>query len=104
MCISLKQIDKNGANPERVMQELSSIGLMPEDWGGDVPMVQVYISYWLEMESLSYFVYASVTYRKLYCAFFLFCQQISALKGENVDDLLETVMLVAEVTCLFLKS
>ena len=23
------------------MQELSSIGLMPEDWGGDVPMVQV---------------------------------------------------------------
>lgn len=27
------------------MQELSSIGLMSEDWGGDVPMVQVYISY-----------------------------------------------------------
>ena len=23
------------------MQELSSVGLMPEDWGGDVPMVQV---------------------------------------------------------------
>ncbi|KAF1898181.1 hypothetical protein Lal_00032946 [Lupinus albus] len=55
-------IDKNGANPDRVMQELSSIGLMPEDWGGDVPMVQ-----------------------------------ISALKGENVDDLLETIMLVAEL-------
>ena len=35
------QIDKDGASPERVMQELSSIGLMPEDWGGDVPMVQV---------------------------------------------------------------
>ncbi|KAJ6691241.1 TRANSLATION INITIATION FACTOR IF-2 CHLOROPLASTIC [Salix koriyanagi] len=44
------------------MQELSSIGLMPEDWGGDVPMVQ-----------------------------------ISALKGENIDDLLETVMLVEEL-------
>jgi len=29
------------------MQELSSIGLMPEDWGGDIPMVQVYISYFL---------------------------------------------------------
>lgn len=37
----LYQIDKDGASPERVMQELSSIGLMPEDWGGDVPMVQV---------------------------------------------------------------
>lgn len=23
------------------MQELSTIGLMPEDWGGDVPMVKV---------------------------------------------------------------
>ncbi|KAK7243965.1 hypothetical protein RIF29_38780 [Crotalaria pallida] len=60
--IAINKIDKDGANPDRVMQELSSIGLMPEDWGGDVPMVQ-----------------------------------ISALKGTNVDDLLETVMLVAEL-------
>ncbi|OVA08599.1 Elongation factor [Macleaya cordata] len=60
--IAINKIDKDGANAERVMQELSSIGLMPEDWGGDVPMVP-----------------------------------ISALKGENVDDLLETVMLVAEL-------
>lgn len=35
------QTDKDGANPERVMQELSSVGLMPEIWGGDVPMVPV---------------------------------------------------------------
>ncbi|KAM7277216.1 hypothetical protein ACFE04_019082 [Oxalis oulophora] len=60
--IAINKIDKDGANPDRVMQELSSIGLMPEDWGGDIPMVQ-----------------------------------ISALKGENIDDLLETVMLVAEL-------
>ncbi|MED6184412.1 Translation initiation factor IF-2, chloroplastic [Stylosanthes scabra] len=60
--IAINKIDKDGANPERVMQELSSIGLMPEDWGGETPMVQ-----------------------------------ISALKGQNVDDLLETVMLVAEL-------
>ncbi|KAL5736765.1 hypothetical protein ACOSP7_031241 [Xanthoceras sorbifolium] len=60
--IAINKIDKDGANPERVMQELSSIGLMPEDWGGDIPMVQ-----------------------------------ISALKGENIDDLLETIMLVAEL-------
>ena len=40
----MHQIDRDGANPDRVMQELSSIGLMPEDWGGDIPMVQVVIS------------------------------------------------------------
>ncbi|KAL6848234.1 hypothetical protein ACP4OV_022362 [Aristida adscensionis] len=57
-----KQIDKEGANPERVMQELSQIGLMPEVWGGETPMIQ-----------------------------------ISALTGDNVDELLETVMLVAEL-------
>lgn len=60
--IAINKIDKDGANPDRVMQELSSVGLMPEIWGGDIPMVQ-----------------------------------ISSLKGENVDELLETVMLVAEM-------
>ncbi|KAL9232511.1 hypothetical protein vseg_007618 [Gypsophila vaccaria] len=60
--IAINKIDKDGANPDRVMQELSSIGLMPEDWGGDTPMIK-----------------------------------ISALKGDNVDELLETVMLVAEL-------
>ncbi|KAL9256499.1 Translation initiation factor IF-2, chloroplastic-like protein [Drosera capensis] len=60
--VAINKIDKDGANADSVMQELSSIGLMPEDWGGDVPMVQ-----------------------------------ISALNGDNVDDLLETVMLVAEL-------
>ncbi|KDP23199.1 hypothetical protein JCGZ_00191 [Jatropha curcas] len=60
--IAINKIDKDGANPQKVMQDLASIGLMPEDWGGDIPMVQ-----------------------------------ISALRGENVDDLLETVMLVAEL-------
>ncbi|XP_042403673.1 translation initiation factor IF-2, chloroplastic-like [Zingiber officinale] len=60
--IAINKVDKDGANPERVMQELSSVGLMPEIWGGHIPMVQ-----------------------------------ISALKGENIDELLETVMLVAEM-------
>ncbi|KAL3631501.1 Translation initiation factor IF-2, chloroplastic [Castilleja foliolosa] len=60
--VAINKIDKDGANPDRVIQELSSIGLMPEDWGGDTPMVK-----------------------------------ISALKGENVDDLLETIMLIAEL-------
>lgn len=52
LILFLFQIDKDGASPERVMQELSSIGLMPEDWGGDVPMIQVgihtLISYMLQ--------------------------------------------------------
>ncbi|XP_058221347.1 translation initiation factor IF-2, chloroplastic-like [Rhododendron vialii] len=60
--IAINKIDRDGANPDRVMEELVSIGLMPENWGGDVPVVQV-----------------------------------SALKGDNVDELLETVMLVAEL-------
>ncbi|KAK6157487.1 hypothetical protein DH2020_011735 [Rehmannia glutinosa] len=60
--VAINKIDKDGANPDRVIQDLSSIGLMPEDWGGDIPMVK-----------------------------------ISALKGKNVDDLLETIMLVAEL-------
>lgn len=60
--IAINKIDKEGAKPEQVMQELSSIGLMPEEWGGDIPMIQV-----------------------------------SALRGENVHELLETVLLVAEL-------
>ncbi|XP_076935087.1 translation initiation factor IF-2, chloroplastic-like [Bidens hawaiensis] len=62
--IAINKIDKEGASDRimQVMQELSSNGCQPEDWGGDVPMVQ-----------------------------------ISALTGKNVDDLLEIIMLVAEL-------
>jgi len=35
------QIDKDGANPERVKQELSEAGLLPEEWGGKTPMIPV---------------------------------------------------------------
>ncbi|KAI8537248.1 hypothetical protein RHMOL_Rhmol09G0009000 [Rhododendron molle] len=38
--IAINKIDRDGANPDRVMDELGSIGLMPENWGGDVPVVQ----------------------------------------------------------------
>lgn len=88
----LPQVDKDGANPDRVMQELSSVGLMPEDWGGNVPMVQVILSVLQHAVILSYLQDAN---RVLIPSSFLL--QISALKGENVDELLETVMLVAEV-------
>ena len=35
------QVDKDGANPERVKQELSEAGLLPEEWGGKTPMIPV---------------------------------------------------------------
>lgn len=36
-----EQVDKDGANPERVKQELSEAGLLPEEWGGKTPMIPV---------------------------------------------------------------
>jgi translation initiation factor IF-2 len=39
--VAINKIDKNGANPEKVKQELAQQGLQPLDWGGDVEMVPV---------------------------------------------------------------
>ncbi len=39
--VAVNKIDKVGANPERVMNELSEKGLIPEDWGGNTPFVNV---------------------------------------------------------------
>lgn len=39
--IAINKIDKDGADPNRVKQELTEIGVMPDDWGGDVPCVEV---------------------------------------------------------------
>ncbi|KAL4422503.1 hypothetical protein ABPG75_008700 [Micractinium tetrahymenae] len=60
--VAINKIDKEGANPDRVKQELTEQNLVPEEWGGKTPMVA-----------------------------------ISAKKGQGVDDLLETVLLVAEL-------
>ncbi|EIE18948.1 initiation factor 2 [Coccomyxa subellipsoidea C-169] len=60
--VAINKIDKEGANVERVKQGLSEAGLLPEEWGGQTPMVA-----------------------------------ISAKKGDGVDGLLETVLLMAEV-------
>ncbi|CAL5226196.1 g9032 [Coccomyxa viridis] len=60
--VAINKIDKEGANIERVKQEMSENGLLPEEWGGETPMVA-----------------------------------ISAKKGDGVDELLETVLLMAEV-------
>ena len=60
--VAINKIDKEGANPERVKQELVDQGVIVEEWGGDVIAVPV-----------------------------------SAKKGENIDELLENILLVAEI-------
>ena len=39
--VAINKIDKPDANPDRVKQALSDVGLLPEDWGGDTVMVPV---------------------------------------------------------------
>ncbi|OCS87715.1 translation initiation factor IF-2 [Caryophanon tenue] len=60
--VAVNKMDKPSANPDRVQQELTEHGLVPEAWGGDTIFVP-----------------------------------ISALKGEGIDELLEMVLLTAEV-------
>ena len=60
--VAVNKIDKPAANPDRVMQELSEHGLIPEAWGGETIFVP-----------------------------------ISAKFNQNLDELLEMVLLVAEV-------
>ena len=60
--VAINKIDKEGASPDRVKQELSEQNLLAEEWGGDVVMVPV-----------------------------------SAIKGDNIDKLLEMILLVTEV-------
>ena len=39
--VAINKIDKGDAQPERIKQQLSDRGLLPEDWGGDTVMVPV---------------------------------------------------------------
>lgn len=60
--IAINKMDKPGANPDRVKQQLSEHGIIPEDWGGDIITVPV-----------------------------------SAHKKTGISDLLEMILLVAEM-------
>ena len=62
LVVAVNKIDKPEANPERVKQELSAQGVVPEEWGGDTMFVEV-----------------------------------SAKTGQGIDNLLERVLLQAEV-------
>ena len=39
--VAINKIDKTGADPDRVISELANHELVPEAWGGDIPMIQV---------------------------------------------------------------
>ena len=60
--VAVNKIDKPGADPDRVLQQLTEHGLVPEAWGGDTITVKV-----------------------------------SALQGTGIDELLEYILLVADV-------
>lgn len=60
--VAVNKMDKPGANPDRIKQQLAEHGLIPEDWGGDT----IYVP-------------------------------ISALRKTGLDDLLEMILLVAEM-------
>ncbi|MBR1458286.1 MAG: translation initiation factor IF-2, partial [Oscillospiraceae bacterium] len=60
--VAINKIDKPGADPDVVKQELTQYELIPEEWGGDTIMVPV-----------------------------------SAKTGEGIDDLLENVLLLADM-------
>ncbi len=62
MVVAINKIDKPDANVDKVRTELSQRNIVPEEWGGKIPMVE-----------------------------------ISAKQGTNIGDLLETILLVADV-------
>jgi len=62
MVFAINKIDKPGANPEKIKEDLANMNLLVEDWGGKYQ-----------------------------------CQEISAKKGIGVDELLEKVLLEAEL-------
>ncbi|HEY5092223.1 MAG TPA: translation initiation factor IF-2 [Acidimicrobiales bacterium] len=62
LIVAVNKMDKADANPDRVLQQISEYGLVPEKWGGDTIVVE-----------------------------------ISALQGTGIDELLEQVLLVAEI-------
>ena len=50
--VAVNKIDKPSANPDRVMQELSEYGLIPESWGGDTIFVPISAKFGDNIEEL----------------------------------------------------
>jgi translation initiation factor IF-2 len=52
LVVAVNKIDKDNANPERVKRELANIGVVPEEWGGDVLFAEVSAKQKLGIEEL----------------------------------------------------
>lgn len=39
--VAINKIDKEGANPEQIKQQLGELELIPEDWGGKTPVIPI---------------------------------------------------------------
>lgn len=50
--VAINKIDKPDSQPDRIKQQLSEHGLLPEEWGGDTPMVEVSALARLNLDSL----------------------------------------------------
>ncbi len=63
--VAINKIDKEGANPDRVKQELTEHGLVPEEWGGDVICVEVSAKQKKNIDSLLEMVILTAEMREL---------------------------------------
>ena len=52
LVVAVNKIDKANANPERVKRELANVGVVPEDWGGDVLFADVSAKQHIGIEDL----------------------------------------------------
>jgi translation initiation factor IF-2 len=52
LIIAMNKMDKEEANPEKVMQELAAINVVPEEWGGDVQFLKVSAKTGMGIDSL----------------------------------------------------
>ncbi|MFQ3583327.1 MAG: translation initiation factor IF-2, partial [Cyanobacteriota bacterium] len=50
--VAINKIDKPDSQPDRIKQQLAEHGLLPEEWGGDTPMVEVSALARLNLDSL----------------------------------------------------
>lgn len=50
--VAVNKIDKPGANPNHVMEQLTEYGLIPEDWGGDTIFVQISAKFGKNLDEL----------------------------------------------------
>ncbi|NUQ36570.1 MAG: translation initiation factor IF-2, partial [Caldilineales bacterium] len=50
--VALNKVDRANANPDRVRQQLADLGLQPEIWGGDTPVVEVSAKQRLNIDEL----------------------------------------------------